>query len=239
VDYDAMFSRQRKIPHLGKVHQQKWREKKILVFGCGGLGNGVLMSMARMGFEHFVLVDGDQVSLSNLHRQWMFTADQVGWSKVSAAKEWLRQFAPQCSVEILETYVGSGMDDSVIPVDVDVVLDCTDQVAAKYWIEGFCSKHGIPWVMGSVEQWEGQVSVFEYPDSQGKKHGYSQWVGPGLKDFMVGTCEQRGVFPAMVQWIAQMQVLETCRICSGLPSKFCGRIGYWDMWNNTHLSVNI
>jgi adenylyltransferase/sulfurtransferase len=234
-----MFSRQRKIPHLGGGHQQEWGSKKILILGCGGLGNGVLMSMARMGFQHFFLVDGDQVSSSNLHRQWMFSPDQLGWPKVKAAKEWLRQFAPHCQVDVLETFVTHGMDDSVIPHDVDVVVDCTDQVAAKYWIEEFCQKHRIPWVMGSVEQWEGQVSVFEYPNAEGKLFSYSQWVGKSLKDFMVGSCEQRGVYPPMVQWIAQVQVLEACRICSGLPSHFSGKIGYWDMWSNTHLAVNI
>jgi adenylyltransferase/sulfurtransferase len=239
VENDARFSRQRNIPFLDAAQQQQWSKKKILILGCGGLGNGVLMSLARMGFADFVLIDGDKVEISNLHRQWMFSEDQLGIPKVKAAEAWLKCFASKSKCLTIDQFVSTHFDESSIPDDIDVVLDCTDQISAKYWIEGFCKRKNIPWVMGSVEQWEGQVSVFEYPDENGIKWSYSQWVGAGLKDYMVGSCEQRGVFPPVVQWIAQMQVLETCRICNSLPVAFSGKIGYWNMWTNTHLSVQL
>ena len=239
MDSDVLFSRQGKIPFLDSHMQQQWREKKILILGCGGLGNGVLMSLARMGFAHFILIDGDKVELSNLHRQWMFREEQIGMSKVKASEEWLRCYAPQAQSLIIDQFISSRFDETLIPSGVDVIVDCTDQVATKYWLDGYCKRKNIPWVMGSVEQWEGQVSVFEYPDENGKKWSYSDWVGTALKDYMVGSCEQRGVFPPVVQWIAQMQVLETCRICNALPAAFNGRIGYWNMWTNMHLSVDL
>lgn len=219
--------------------QRQWRDKKILIIGCGGLGNGVIMSMSRMGFENFILVDGDIVEISNLHRQWMFSDGQVGKTKVKAAIEWLGQFAPQVKCLGIEQFVGNGFDASQIPTDVDVVVDCTDQVAAKYWIQDYCDRYKKPWVMGSAEQWEGQVSVFGYLDQNGKSWSYRDWVGVDLKDYMVGTCEQRGVFPPVVQWIAQMQVLEVCRISSGLQAVFNGKIGYWNMWTNAHVCVQL
>jgi adenylyltransferase/sulfurtransferase len=239
VDKESMFIRQAKIPFLGAEHQVSWGKKKILIFGCGGLGNGVIMSLSRMGFDDFVLIDGDKVEMSNLHRQWMFSEHQLGWSKVRAVENWLATYAKGSRCLVIEQYVSNAFDQELIPKEVDVVLDCTDQVSAKYWISDYCHKNNKPWVMGSVEQWEGQVSVFGYPDQNGNQWSYQDWVGQSLKDHMVGSCEQRGIFPPMVQWIAQMQVLETCRICSGLPPAFNGKIGYWNMWSNTHMSVQL
>ncbi|MDD1775641.1 MAG: ThiF family adenylyltransferase, partial [Methanobacterium sp.] len=95
--YWDMIARQKEL--INKNEQLKIKNSKIAVIGCGGIGGAAMEMLARMGAEKLVIVDKDSFDLSNLNRQLMSKAENIGKSKVLSSKERLLSINPQIDVE--------------------------------------------------------------------------------------------------------------------------------------------
>ena len=155
-DLSQLFSRQ--IPVYGESGQKKLLSSTVLIVGCGGLGSTVSTILSRSGVGHLVLVDDDIVSLSNIHRQFLYTHGDVGNNKVdSAAKSPLlcmSRNTPVCAKASPEV-----LSQLILQHKPCVVVDCTDNFQVRYDINKACVENGIPMVHGSVTREEGQVAV--------------------------------------------------------------------------------
>lgn len=156
-DFSTLFSRQLPIYH--EEGQRKLKESTVLIIGCGGLGSTCSTILSRSGVGHLILVDDDIVSLSNIHRQFLYTHADVGKFKCeSAAVSPLLCLSKNTPVNVHAT--AEEINKLIIQYQPCVVMDCTDNFEVRYAINKACVDHSLPMVYGSVTGEEGQVSVF-------------------------------------------------------------------------------
>ncbi len=152
------YDRQTSLPEIGEEGQRKLARARVLLVGCGGLGAPIATYLTAAGVGTLGLMDDDVVSLSNLHRQVLFTEGQVGLGKVACAALRLRQL--NGDVAINEYPFRLSMDNAEgLVSEYDIVVDGTDNPASRYLISDTCQRLGKPYVYGSICGFEGQVAV--------------------------------------------------------------------------------
>ncbi|MDG1552636.1 MAG: ThiF family adenylyltransferase, partial [Candidatus Poseidonia sp.] len=150
------------LPNVGIEGQQRLVGASILIIGAGGLGSPAALYLAAAGVGHLGLVDDDVVDLSNLQRQILHTSESVGTPKVESAKKRLHALDDGVKVTSFQTRFNPGNAMQLLEMGWDLVIDGTDNIPTRYLIDDACALKGIPWVYGSIFQFEGQVSVFGY-----------------------------------------------------------------------------
>lgn len=205
-DEHIRYARQLTLAGFGKEGQQKLQQSKVLIIGVGGLGCPAALYLAAAGVGMIGLMDHDQVGLSNLHRQILYTTGQVGTDKVTAASKQLSKLNPL--ITVLTHPVAANLQTlyRIIP-SYDVILDCTDNFTSRYLINDACVELEKPLVYGSVHRFEGQVAVFNVNGSGHYRHLFPQ---PPTDD-AVPNCEQEGVLGAVAGVIGCMQALEAIK----------------------------
>jgi molybdopterin-synthase adenylyltransferase len=130
--------------------QLRLRHATVLVLGCGGLGTWALAALASAGVGAFVLVDHDQVELSNLNRQILYGPDDIGLSKAERAAAWIRRFDPDVRVRSVRRTIESG--GALLPLldGVDVLVQTADwpPYTILRWVADACQRAGVPYVIG-------------------------------------------------------------------------------------------
>ena len=148
-------------PKLSWWKRQKVSDARVMVVGCGALGNEVLKNLALFGVGHLVLVDYDRVEHSNLTRSVLFTSEDArdGVLKVEAAKRSVRSINPNVEVTALNADIGTDVGLGLIR-RMDAVVACVDNRKARYLLNRLCMRAGVPWVDGGIEGMEGVAKVF-------------------------------------------------------------------------------
>ena len=155
------YHRQMILPNFGTRAQQLLQESKVLVIGAGGLGCPALQYLVGAGVGHIGIVDGDQVSLSNLHRQTLFTSDDIGQNKAEVAAKKLSRLNSDIHIEAISLHLTNHYALDVIK-GYDIIVDGTDNFATRYMINDACVLLDKTLVYGAVSQYEGQVAVFNH-----------------------------------------------------------------------------
>lgn len=153
---EELFKRQ--IPVYTRDGQDKLSQATILVIGSGGLGSTCATVLSRSGVGHLILVDDDVVSLSNIHRQFLYTHDNVGCNKVDAAVASPLLCMSKNTALCLHVDESSAVD-LMEKYKPDVVMDCTDNFEVRFAVNKACVKYNVPMVFGAVTGNEGQISV--------------------------------------------------------------------------------
>lgn len=155
------YSRQILLPEMGLIGQERLKAAKVLVVGAGGLGCPVLQYLVASGVGHIGIVDDDVVDISNLHRQILYSAADIGKSKVLTAIEKLNAQNPFVK---LTPYNVRLQEDNVseILAGYDLVIDGSDNFPTRYLVNDACVELDKPSIFGSILRFEGQVSVFNY-----------------------------------------------------------------------------
>ena len=126
---ESMFTRTELL--LGSAGINKLKNSKIIVFGIGGVGSYVVEALVRAGIGNIVLVDKDDISISNINRQLPATHKTVGLSKVAVMKERVLTLNPQINVEARQEFYLPGRADEFLKDDIDYIIDAIDNVTAK------------------------------------------------------------------------------------------------------------
>lgn len=158
------YNRHLIIPEIGEAGQEKLKSAKVLVIGAGGLGCPILLYLAAAGVGYIGIVDGDTVSCSNLQRQILFTEEEIGKSKAEIAGEKLRKLNSSVNIRIFPTFLDEALAEELFK-EYDLVVGATDNFPSRYIIDRYTQKAGIPFVHGSILEFEGQVCVFNYRGS--------------------------------------------------------------------------
>ena len=150
------YSRTRLIPWWD---QEKISSARILVVGAGALGNEILKNLALLGFLHVVIVDLDQIEISNLSRAILFRPSDVGSYKAEVAARAYRELLPQADVQPL---VANIMQDCGLGLFAwaDLILAGLDNREARLWINRSAWKVQRPWIDGAIEGVNGVCRVF-------------------------------------------------------------------------------
>ncbi len=235
----ARYDRHIIIPGFGMEAQQKLKAAKVLVIGSGGLGSPVLLYLAAAGVGTIGIVDFDVVDDSNLQRQVLFGVNEIGKPKVEAAKRRLESLNPYINLRIYNTHLNSQNALDIIR-DYDVIADGTDNFPTRYLVNDAAVLLGKPNVYASIFQFEGQVSVFNYKDSEG-------YPGPNYRDLyptppppgLVPSCAEGGVLGVLPGIIGSLQALEVIKVITGVGDTLSGRFYIFDALNFESRTFNI
>ncbi len=235
----ARYDRHIIIPDFGMEAQKKLKAAKVLVIGSGGLGSPVLLYLAAAGVGTLGIVDFDVVDDSNLQRQVLFGVNEVGTSKVEAAKQRIEALNPYIQVNIYNTQLTSKNALEIIK-EYDVIADGTDNFPTRYLVNDACVLLDKPNVYASIFQFEGQVSVFNYINKEGE-------LGPNYRDLyptppppgLVPSCAEGGVLGVLPGIIGSMQALEVIKIVTGVGESLSGRFFIFDALNFETRTFNI
>lgn len=222
-----------KIPEIGYVGQQKLRDSSVVIIGCGGLGCASASILARAGVGRIILVDNDRVALENLHRQILYDEydAKLSLKKVIAAEEKLHAANSEIAV-ISRNEQMTPKNIISICKDVDIVVDGTDNMEARFLINDVCAKLGIPWVYGAVSTTEGMTMTVVPFTTPCFRCFITQPPGNHIHEV-----ENPGVLSTVVFVIASLQATQTLKILTGAPLQ--REVLHVDVWYNTwtHIAV--
>jgi molybdopterin-synthase adenylyltransferase len=214
----TFYSRQTILKELGEAGQQKLAKSKIAIVGAGGLGTVSSLYLTLAGVGYIRLIDQDTVETHNLHRQILYTPDDLHYPKTEAAVKRLEKQNPLVSVEAVPENVHAGNVERLLK-GVDCVVDGLDNMVTRYLVNRACVKLGIPYVFGAAIGIEGNLSVFAPPDT-----GCLECLMPNLSDSDLLTCNTRGVLGATTGIIGALQAMETIKLLSGIGSTLKGKL---------------
>jgi len=157
TEFNSYFNRQ--IQLWGEDTQQLLQSKKIAIIGCGGLGCSSAIALGASGIGHIDLVDFDDVSIHNIHRQIAFKIGDENKAKSIVLQKLLQDRSPYVNVRAFN----KSFDNFIQNIDTkyDLIIDATDNIEARILIDDFSKDTKTPWIYGSVEEFHGQVCFFE------------------------------------------------------------------------------
>lgn len=208
------YSRQMLLPQVGIRGQTLLRSSRILIVGVGGLGCPAALYLAGAGVGTLGLVDrpGDLVEASNLHRQIAHSTARVGSGKAASAAAAVRALNP--CVRVLLPPAFDAASAAALAADYDVVLDCTDNVAARYLVSDACAVARTPLVSGSAIGLDGQLAVYCLNDGDPCYRCVFPTPPPPS---CVGSCAAEGVLGPVPGTIGTLQALEALKIVGRMP----------------------
>ena len=217
------YARQMILPQVGEAGQKKLASAKILVIGAGGLAAPSLPLLAGAGIGHITIVDGDAVSLSNLHRQTLFKEAECGSPKAEAAAARLRSLNSEITVDSHSFPLTPDNAPSLI-ANADCVLDCADSYAASYTLNDVCHGTRTPLISASVLSAAGYVGGFcgGAPSLRA--------VFPDAPD-SGASCATAGVFGPVVGIMGSLQAQMALSVILGLNPSPLGQMVQFDAVN--------
>ncbi len=220
------YSRHLILPEVTLEGQKKLKAASVLVIGTGGLGAPVSLYLAAAGVGRIGLVDFDVVDHSNLQRQVLFGTDDVGVSKLDAARARLEGINPHVKIDTHEGHFGASNAMQIV-ADYDIVVDGTDNFPTRYCTNDACVILKKPNVYGSIFRFEGQATVFDpRQGDDGKPQGpcyrclYPEPPPPG----MVPSCAEGGVLGILPGVVGCIQATEAIKLILGVGNTLVGRL---------------
>jgi molybdopterin/thiamine biosynthesis adenylyltransferase len=213
---------------VGEKGQLALRDAKVVIVGVGGLGAPVALYLAAAGVGHLVLVDDDHVELTNLQRQIVFTQQQLKQSKVSAAKASLAQLNPHIHVSAIParlTLDSANNQMAEMLADVDLVIDCSDNMPTRQVINKICVMQKLPLIVGAGIRMEGQLISFNAQDADSACY---HCLYPFDDTAEVNNCATSGVLGPLVGVIGSLQALEAIKHLTGMPVSSLNRLMRFD-----------
>lgn len=207
----SRFERQTILPGFGADAQRKLQDAKVLLIGAGGLGCPILLYLAAMGVGKIGLMDGDEVSLSNLNRQVLYGEKDLGKPKVEAAASYFRSKYSDLEIEEIPEFITVENALEILP-DYDLVIDGSDNFPTRYLVNDACVLLGKPLVFGAVYLNEGQVSVFNLGENAcNYRDVYPQM--PAASE--IPNCAETGVLGVLPGIIGNLMALEAIKVFTG------------------------
>lgn len=220
------FARHIVLRHIGGPGQQRLRAAKVLVVGAGGLGSPLLLYLAAAGVGTLGIVDDDTVALSNLQRQVIHAAADIGRAKVASAGEAVRALDPAIRVEAHAIRLAAENVERLI-APYDVVADGSDNFDTRYRLADACAEAKKPLVTAAVNEMHGSLTTlrpFENgADGSPNPHYrdlYPEMPPPGA----IPTCSEAGVLGALCGVIGSLQAIEVIRQITPFGTPLIGKL---------------
>ena len=203
------FARHIVLPEIGGAGQVVLAQAQVALVGLGGIGSPVLQYLAGAGIGRFTLIDDDVVDLSNLQRQTIFVAADVGRAKTEAAAAWLRAFDPDIafaakSIRIDPANAATTLDGATL------VLDGCDNFATRLAVSDACIRLQIPLVSAAVGRFQGQVGAFA--GHLAEQACYRCFVGDAFDAEDCDSCAEDGMLGAMAGWSGTFAAIQAVRV---------------------------
>ena len=222
------FSRQIILKNIGALGQRKIREAKVLIIGMGGLGCPAAEFLTRSGIGTLGIVDHDRVSLSNIHRQTLYTEKNVNKSKVKIAKKKLNEINPKTKINIFNYKLNKIKFNKIIK-NYDYIIDGTDNFESKFLINDISLDYKKFLVVGAISKFDGHIFSFDFKNKN----------SPSLRDFYqeevvtdeILNCEYDGILGTVAGIVGTIQANEILKKILNIGENLNGFIFILDLLN--------
>jgi len=218
------YSRHLLLPEIGMEGQRRLRNARVVVVGAGGLGAPVLQYLAAAGVGVLGVVDDDVVDVTNLQRQVIHGAADVGRSKAESARDAVQAIDPDVRV-VLHTMRLDEDNAEEILGQYDVVVDGTDNFPTRYLVNDACVRLRLPHVWGSVLRFDAQTTVFWGRPPAGVPAVQLRDLFPTPPgDGEVPSCAEAGVLGALCGQVGSVMATEVVKLVTGTGEPMIGRV---------------
>jgi len=222
------FSRQIILKNIGTLGQRKIREAKVLIIGMGGLGCTAAEFLTRSGIGTLGIIDYDTVSLSNIHRQTLYTEKDINKSKVKIAKKKLSEINPKTKVNIFNCKLNKIKFKKIIK-NYDYIIDGTDNFESKFLINDLSLKYKKFLIVGAISKFDGHIFCFDFKNKN----------NPSLRDFYqeevvtddILNCEYDGILGTVAGIVGVTQANEILKKILNIGENLNGFILILDLLN--------
>jgi adenylyltransferase/sulfurtransferase len=203
----AYYARHILLPSVGFAGQCKLKAARVLVVGAGGLGCPVLQALAGAGVGHLTVADADEVSVSNLSRQWLHRFADRGQNKAMSAGASLRELNPFIEVVAVPEMLHAENSYDLVQSH-DLVVDATDDLAVRYLIDDVCAELDLPWVHAALYRESAQMTVFWH-------HYGASFRALYPIPSAAPSCSGAGIFGVCASMVGNLQALEVIKLITG------------------------
>lgn len=228
------YSRHIMLPEIGCEGQKRLSQSSVLIVGVGGLGSPIALYLTAAGIGHIGIIDDDIVCESNMQRQILYNENEIGLDKTSCAYNRLQSLSHHTHISTYNMRLNR-LNAAEIISKYDIVVDGCDNAITRYIIDEECAIQGKPYVYGAIDEYTGQVSVFDkrqnwryidlYPDSR------------------FATTQNKitkGVVSTLPGIIGTIQATEVIKLITGMGGNLIGKIFTIDirtMESNTYCYI--
>ncbi|MCP5196849.1 MAG: molybdopterin-synthase adenylyltransferase MoeB [Gammaproteobacteria bacterium] len=213
------YARQWVLPEIGADGQRKLRQTSVLVVGAGGLGAPALLYLAAAGVGRLGIVDPDQVELSNLQRQVLYTTANCGVAKAEAARDHLLALNPHLQIDVYPEAFTLANAVHLIAA-YDVLIEGSDRFVTKYLVNDACVLAGKPYVGASVSAFSGMLAVYAAPEGPCYRCLFPEMPAPDT----VPSCAQAGVLGTVPGLLGILQAHEVLKLILGIGEPLVGAL---------------
>ena len=222
------FSRQIILKNVGALGQKKIQGAKVLIIGMGGLGCPAAEFLTRSGIGTLGIVDYDKVSLSNIHRQTLYTEKDINKSKVKIAKKKLNEINPKTKINIFNYKLNKIKFNKIIK-NYDYIVDGTDNFESKFLINDISLDYKKFLVVGAISKFDGHIFSFDFKNKN----------NPSLRDFYqeevvtddILNCEYDGILGTVAGIVGTMQANEILKKILNIGQNLNGFVLILDLLN--------
>lgn len=232
VDF-LRYSRQLLLDEFGTDAQEKLQQARVLIVGVGGLGSPAALYLAAAGVGKLLLADDDKLHISNLQRQILFRSNETGQPKAQLAQQHLLALNPQINAIALTLRMDQASLQPVV-AQVDLVLDCSDNMAARHAINACCVASNTALISGSAVGFSGQLMVISPPWQQ----GCYRCLWPDEAEPQ-RNCRTVGVLGPVTGAIGTLQALEALKMLTGQTSALEGKLRLFDAREQSWRTLNL
>ena len=182
------YAKQTILEEVGLIGQVKLKNSRVVVIGAGGLGCPIILYLSSCGVGTIGIVDFDVIEHSNLHRQVLYTPQDVGKKKAEVAKERALAQNPDTIIEIFDCALNDDNAEFILS-QFDLVIDGCDNFLTRYIVNDTCVELNKPLVYGSILGFQGQLAIFNCDGSKNLRDLFPE--PPNAED--VPNCSDNGV----------------------------------------------
>ena len=213
------YRRHLSLQGFGETAQKKLQKSSVLMIGAGGLGCPALQYLTAAGVGKIGIVDDDQIDASNLQRQVLFSHEDIGEPKVHIACKKLSRLNPHIQLVAIQERFSINNAENLLS-SYDLIIDGTDNFSSRYLINDACVLFDRPFIHGSINQFEGMVTVFNYREGPTYRCLFPECPDP----LSVPTCAEAGVLGVLPGIIGCWQALEAVKLLSGIGEVLSGTV---------------
>ena len=228
------YTRHMSLPHVGHEGQLRIKRASALVVGVGGLGSVSALYLTLAGIGTLGLIEDDQVSLDNLHRQGLYITGDVGSSKLASAAQKLKAHNPEVGFKLFPQRLDADNVQAIVR-DFDLVVDGTDNMKTRQIINQSCVSQDKPYVYGAVNVFDGQVSVFHAAQGPCLACLFPQ----ALQDEKEKQSEELAVLNTLPAVVGALQSAEVLKLVVGMGKPLIGKLLIYNALNAAVERVNI
>lgn len=238
-DEKKRYSRQLVLKDFSECYQNRLLSSTVALVGVGGLGVPAAQYLAGAGIGTLILIDDDEISISNLHRQVIYKTEQAGELKADVAAKYLEELNDNIDITVVTDRITR---DNALEIlrEADLVLDGSDNFSTRYLVNDACVMLDIPLIQGAVNKMEGHLMLLNFPLDNGKRSCHYRDVYPEAPEpGTVQNCEEAGVIGSVAGTIGTMMATEAIKYLSGYGKISPNKMLFIDAENDLMRSIGI